>query len=59
MVTRDVADGDLVIGVPGRSIGPAAHVLLRDGSGRPAYPWTTHFTRGYPEEIAEHWSRDV
>lgn len=58
MVTKDVADGELVIGVPARSIGAAARVLLRDGSRRPAYPWTTHFKRGYPDEVVRLWSRD-
>ena len=30
-------------------------VLLRDASGRSAYPWRRHFTRGYPEEVLRAW----
>jgi len=36
-------------------MGPTSAILLRDGSGRPAYPWTTHFTRGYPPEVVARW----
>jgi UDP-3-O-[3-hydroxymyristoyl] glucosamine N-acyltransferase len=56
LVTRDVAAGTLVAGVPARVRGPVSEVLLRDGSGRPAYPWTTHFTRGYPAELVATWT---
>ncbi len=55
LVSKNVPDGMLVIGVPAKVIGPASNIKLRDGSGKPAYPWTTHFHRGYPEEIIEVW----
>lgn len=56
LVTRDVEPNTLVFGQPARAVGPASGVLLRDGSGKPAYPWTTHFRRGYPPEVIAEWS---
>lgn len=54
-VTKDVPPGMAVAGVPAKVVGEAANIKLRDGTGRPAYPWTTHFHRGYPEEITRQW----
>lgn len=58
VVTRDVVAGMLVAGVPAAEVGPASGVRLRDGSGRPAYPWTRHFHRGYPPGVVEGWRDD-
>jgi acetyltransferase-like isoleucine patch superfamily enzyme len=58
LVTRDVAPGELVAGVPAVSRGPAAALTLRDGSGA-AYPWTRHFRRGYPDAVLERWASDA
>ena len=55
-VTKDVPPDMAVAGIPAKVIGPAGNITLKDGSGRPAYPWTRHFTRGYPESITSHWS---
>lgn len=55
MVTRDVPPDTVVRGAPAKSVGPATDILLRDGSSRPAYPWTEHFHRGFPLEVVEHW----
>ena len=55
MVTKDVEPDTVVRGVPARAVGPTSAVLLRDGSGRPAYPWTRHYRRGYPTEVADVW----
>lgn len=54
-VTKNVSPNMVVAGVPARVIGKASDIKLRDGSGEPAYPWTRHFTRGYPTSITEHW----
>lgn len=54
-VSKDVAPHTVVAGVPARAVADANAIKLRDGSGRAAYPWTDHFTRGYPEHIVETW----
>lgn len=55
MVTRDADPDSVVRGSPSRRVGSTTEVILRDGSGRPAYPWTQHFHSGYPVEIVEAW----
>lgn len=55
LVSRDVAEGMLVAGVPAREVRPAREVIRRDGTGLPAYPWTEHFSRGYPAELVGSW----
>lgn len=54
LVTRDVPADMAVAGSPARVIGPAATIPLKDGSG-PAYPWTRHFHRGYPDDLVAQW----
>jgi acetyltransferase-like isoleucine patch superfamily enzyme len=55
LVTHSVEPGVLVAGIPARPRGPASGVRLRDGSQRPAYPWRSHFARGYPPEVIDAW----
>jgi acetyltransferase-like isoleucine patch superfamily enzyme len=57
-VTKNVPPHMVVAGVPARVVGKASSIKLRDGSGKPAYPWTQHFTRGYPSSVTEHWGSD-
>jgi acetyltransferase-like isoleucine patch superfamily enzyme len=54
-VTKDVPPHMVVAGVPAKLIGKAAYIKKRDGSGVAAYPWTTHFHRGYPADMIEKW----
>jgi acetyltransferase-like isoleucine patch superfamily enzyme len=54
-VSHDVPPHMAAAGVPARITGPASAILRRDGSSRPAYPWTTHFHRGYPAGVVEKW----
>ena len=54
-VTRDVRDHRIAVGNPATDRGPTSKVKLRDGTGRAAYPWTTHFHRGYPEQVVAAW----
>ena len=58
-VTRDVPPYMVVAGVPARVVGKAESITLRDGTGRAAYPWTRHFTRGYPEAVVAEWGREA
>lgn len=55
VVTRDVPEAMLAVGNPARVRGPAESVMRRDTPGQPAYPWTRHFHRGYPEEVVRAW----
>jgi UDP-3-O-[3-hydroxymyristoyl] glucosamine N-acyltransferase len=48
----------LYAGSPAEKICPAGKIRLQDGTGRSAYPWTTHFSRGYPDEIVKFWGND-
>jgi acetyltransferase-like isoleucine patch superfamily enzyme len=57
-VTKDVPPGKVVAGNPAKVIKDATEVMLRDGSCRPAYPWTSHFGRGYPEHIIRQWKEN-
>ncbi len=55
-VTKNVPPNMVVAGVPARVVGNASAIKLRDGSGRAAYPWTRHFTRGYPGSVVADWA---
>lgn len=54
-VTKNVPPNMVVAGVPARVVGNTNMIKLRDGSGRAAYPWTQHFTRGYPASVTANW----
>lgn len=45
----------LYVGNPAKKIFELSRIKLKDGSGRPAYPWIKHFRRGYPEEVIREW----
>jgi UDP-3-O-[3-hydroxymyristoyl] glucosamine N-acyltransferase len=44
-------------GSPAKPICPTHKIKMQDGSGRPAYPWTEHFHRGYPTEQVTEWMK--
>jgi acetyltransferase-like isoleucine patch superfamily enzyme len=58
LVTKDVPPGQIAAGVPARIVGPVETVRLRDGTGRPAYPWRRHFHRGYPDDVVARWKAE-
>ena len=56
-VGRDVPNSSIVAGVPGKILG-ATSKIKRRGMDIAAYPWPTHFRRGYPKEVLDQWSVD-
>jgi acetyltransferase-like isoleucine patch superfamily enzyme len=54
-VNRDVEPHSVVGGSPAKFICATSKIKLKDGTGRNAYPWTNHFTRGYPEDVVKSW----
>jgi acetyltransferase-like isoleucine patch superfamily enzyme len=58
-VNRDVAPNTVAAGSPAKFICAANAIKLKDGTGRPAYPWRDHFHRGYPEEVVEQWLKEA
>lgn len=58
-VSKDVPPYMVVAGVPARVIGETKLIKLRDGSEEPAYPWTRHFHRGYPDNIVDEWKSEA
>lgn len=57
LVTNDVPEDTICVGVPGRNIGHTSSILLKS-DGKAAYPWRRHFHRGYPEHVVAQWKRE-
>lgn len=57
-VAKSVPPHRVVAGNPAIDRGPTERIRLKDGTERPAYPWTTHFTRGYPDEVVRRWAQE-
>jgi len=55
IVSKDTEVDMLYAGNPAKKICETKRIRLKDGSRLPAYPWTKHFHRGYPEEIVKQW----
>ncbi|MBC7992373.1 MAG: N-acetyltransferase [Rhizobacter sp.] len=58
-VNRDVAPNTVVAGAPAKFVCNANEIKLKDGTGRPAYPWRDHFHRGYPEAVVAQWLKEA
>lgn len=54
-VTRNVPADTVVAGAPARPVCKTSEIVLKDGSGQPAYPWRRHFHRSYPKAAIEKW----
>jgi acetyltransferase-like isoleucine patch superfamily enzyme len=54
VLTKDLPDHMVAKGVPGSVVGPTSKIKLF-GTDDPAYPWTRHFHRGYPEDVIVRW----
>lgn len=55
----DAEPGMVYSGNPARKVCDAKKIRLQDGTRRPAYPWTTHFNRGYPKTVVEAWHKYI
>ena len=55
IVNKDTESGRIYLGNPAKNVGPTTKIILKDGSGQVAYPWTQHFDRGYPDDVVENW----
>jgi acetyltransferase-like isoleucine patch superfamily enzyme len=58
-VNRNVEPHTVAAGAPAKFVCNASAIKLKDGSGRAAYPWRDHFTRGYPEHIVAQWLQEA
>jgi len=56
LVTKDVPFETLVAGVPARAIKNVKEIQHED-LNEPAYPWPTHFSRGYADELLKEYDR--
>lgn len=53
---KGITEEDMVYaGSPAKKICETSKIKLQDGSDNPAYPWRSHFHRGYPENITKIW----
>ncbi|MBL8284487.1 MAG: N-acetyltransferase [Acinetobacter sp.] len=43
----------IYVGSPAKNVGATSKIIRPDGT--PAYPWTQHFKRGYPDDITNSW----
>lgn len=59
LVNRDVAQHVVVSGSPAQVVCETSKIKMKDGSGRSAYPWTSHFHRGYPEDVVKKWLDEI
>jgi len=57
LLSRDAEKGMVYTGNPGKKVGPAERIKLKDGSKKSAYPWANHFHRGYPNDVIEEWEK--
>jgi len=55
LVNRDVPEGMVVAGHPAKIVCEASEIKLK-GTTESAYPWPSHFTRGYPEALVSEWA---
>lgn len=57
VVSKDVEAHTVVGGSPAKYLCNTSAIKLRDGTGRDAYPWPSHFHRNYPDVIAARWRK--
>lgn len=55
VVKQDIEEWKLVSGNPAKSVCDARILRMPNNPKQKAYPWTTRFHRGYPNEIVKQW----
>lgn len=55
VANKDTEANMLYCGSPAKKLCKTSEIMLKDGTGRPAYPWNSHFKRGYPDEVIQLW----
>lgn len=55
---NDAEPGMLYLGSPAEKACSTSKIKLQDETQRPAYPWTTHFSRGYPKDVTDLWLKE-
>lgn len=55
MLSINTEENMLYSGNPAKKICLASKIRLKDGTRKPAYPWMSHFHRGYPQEVINEW----
>lgn len=55
IVGKTVKSGWVVAGNPAKPVCEITKIKLKDGTGRNAYPWRSHFNRGYPQSEVDKW----
>ncbi len=58
-VSRDVAPHTVVGGVPAQFMCNTEKIILKDGTGRNAYPWPHHLAHRYPEAVHKRMLEDL
>ncbi|MEM6812429.1 MAG: DapH/DapD/GlmU-related protein [Pseudomonadota bacterium] len=57
VLTTNTEKDSFYVGVPAKRVGHISEIFLKDKKTS-AYPWTSHFKRGYPDEILKNWVAD-
>jgi acetyltransferase-like isoleucine patch superfamily enzyme len=55
LVIRDVDPRTIVVGSPAKPMGPTTKIKLLDNPEKSAYPWTTHYHKGYSQNDIDRW----
>lgn len=50
--------GMLYKGSPAEKFCKASRIKLQDSTRRSSYPWTSHFSRGYPDDVVNAWRNE-
>ena len=57
LVGQDMPEDSLISGSPAKRLCKASDMRLKGDIRVRAYPWSTRFVRGYPDEVVESWAK--